>query len=41
VLLLDLMYLPVAQRAVQWFNTMRLPRVEGDVSQQRPCRCGH
>jgi hypothetical protein len=32
VLVLDLMYLPVAQRAVQWFNTMRLPRDEDNVS---------
>jgi hypothetical protein len=31
VLLLDLMYLPVAQRAVQWFNTMRLPREDDNV----------
>ncbi len=36
VLLLDLMYLPVAQRAVQWFNTMRLPREDDNVS-RLPC----
>jgi hypothetical protein len=38
VLLLDLMYLPVAQRAVQWFNTMRLPRDEENVSRHE-CLC--
>jgi hypothetical protein len=32
VLLLDLMYLPVAERAILWFNTMKLPRDQDNVS---------